>query len=121
MQVLVVKTSGAREPYSREKLQTGLTSACAKTAVKAEQIDELVDQVENEIASLSKREIASSYLGELVLKNLKQLDEVAYVRFASVYRQFRSIEDFVSELNVLKELSPLPATATILSGAVEED
>ena len=120
MQILIVKSSGEREPYSREKLQAGLTRACAKTAVRGEQIDELVDQVENELVTLAKREVSSSYLGELALRYLKRLDEVAYVRFASVYRQFRSIEDFVSELNILKETSREPA-ATILSGAADND
>ena len=103
MQILVVKSTGDREPYSREKLKAGVSRACAKTAVSAEQIDDLVDSVEAEISASGKREIPSSLVGELTLKKLSALDEVAYVRFASVYRQFQSIEDFVSELGNLKE------------------
>ena len=102
MQILVVKSTGDREPYSREKLKAGVSRACAKTAVSAEQIDDLVDSVEAEISASGKREIPSSLVGELTLKKLSALDEVAYVRFASVYRQFQSIEDFVSELGNLK-------------------
>ncbi len=75
--------------------------------VTAEQIDDLVDSVENELAALGKREIPSSLLGELTLKRLRNTNQVAYVRFASVYRQFRSIEDFISELNTLKDTQEL--------------
>ena len=107
MQILVSKRSGGREPYSREKLQAGVNRACAKTSVTAEQIDDLVDSVENELASLGKKELPSSLVGELALQRLRDLDEVAYVRFASVYRQFRSIEDFVSELSSLKDVQSL--------------
>lgn len=103
MQILVVKSNGGREPYAREKLQAGIRRACAKTLVSAEEIDDLVDSVENEMATLGKREIPASLVGELALKRLSELDEVAYVRFASVYRQFKSIEDFVSELGNLKD------------------
>lgn len=107
IQLLVVKRSGNREPYNREKLLGGVRRACAKTMVTAEQIDDLVDSVENELAALGKREIPSSLLGELTLKRLRNTNQVAYVRFASVYRQFRSIEDFISELNTLKDTQEL--------------
>lgn len=102
IQLLIVKSSGAREPYSREKLRAGVSSACAKTMVTAEEIDNLVDSVENELASAGKREVLSSALGDLVLMRLRTLNEVAYVRFASVYRAFQSIHDFIEELNTLK-------------------
>lgn len=122
MQVLVVKRSGSREPYTREKLLAGVRRACAKTMVTAEQIDDLVDSVENELAMLGKKEVPASLLGELSLSRLRELDEVAYVRFASVYRQFRSIEDFVSELNTLKDTQTLldNAQATI-TGVTGDD
>ena len=103
MQILVVKRSGGREPYLRDKLRAGISRACAKTLVSAEEIDDLVDSGENEMATLGKREIPAATMGELALKRLSKLDEVAYVRFASVYRQFQSIEDFVSELGNLKD------------------
>lgn len=110
IQLLVVKRSGSREPYTREKFRGGIARACAKTMVTAEQVDDLVDSVENELAALGKREIPSTALGELALARLRTLDQVAHVRFASVYRQFRNIEDFVAELNTLKD------TDSLLSG-----
>jgi transcriptional repressor NrdR len=103
MQLLVVKRSGNREPYSKEKLRAGITRACAKTMVTAEQVDDLVDSVENELASLGKREVSASFLGEMALSRLRKLNQVAYVRFASVYRQFQSVEDFIHELEILRE------------------
>lgn len=101
LQISIVKSSGRREPYIREKLRTGIGTACAKTTVTAEQIDDLIDKVELELQALGKREIQSRFLGEIVLSRLQEMNEVAYVRFASVYRQFQSIEDFISELNSL--------------------
>jgi transcriptional repressor NrdR len=98
----VVKRSGIREPYIRDKLRAGISRACAKTTVTAEQIDDLVDSVENELLASGRREVAASMLGEIGLRLLSNLDQVAYVRFASVYRQFRSIEDFIAELNLLR-------------------
>ncbi len=103
MQLLVIKRSGSREPYTREKLRAGVSRACSKTTITAEQIDDLVDSVENELASDGKREVTATDLGEIALAKLRNLDQVAYVRFASVYRQFRSIEDFVAELHTLTE------------------
>lgn len=102
MPVLVVKRSGEREPYSREKLRSGLVRACEKTLITAEQIDNVIEDIENELAKHGRREVASAILGELVLNELKDLDQVAYVRFASVYRQFRSIDDFIKELQELQ-------------------
>lgn len=102
IQFLVVKRSGIREPYTRDKLRAGLSRACAKTTVSAEQIDDLVDSVENELMASGRREVPSTLLGELALSFLSNLDQVAYVRFASVYRQFRSIDDFIAELNALR-------------------
>ncbi|MBX9686205.1 MAG: transcriptional regulator NrdR [Candidatus Obscuribacterales bacterium] len=101
IQILVVKNSGSREPYSREKLMTGIVTACRKTTVSAAQIEELIDALELELQVLGKREIQSSQLGELTLARLRLLNQVAYVRFASVYRQFQSVEDFISELQEL--------------------
>jgi len=103
MQLLVVKRSGNREPYSREKLRAGISRACAKTMVTAEQVDDLVDSVENELASIGKKEVSASFLGERSLSRLRKLNQVAYVRFASVYRQFQSVEDFINELETLRE------------------
>ncbi len=103
IQLLVVKSAGHREPYMREKLRAGISRACAKTMVTAQQIDDLVEAVENELAGLGKREVSSSQVGEMALAKLRSLHQVAYVRFASVYRQFRSIADFIAELDTLKD------------------
>ena len=103
MPVLVVKRSGEREPYSREKLRSGLVRACEKTVITAEQTDNIIESIENELVKQGKREVNSYLIGELVLNELKDLDQVAYVRFASVYRQFRSIDDFIKELQGLRE------------------
>ena len=89
MPVLVVKRSGAREPYSREKLRSGIVRACEKTQITANQIDNILDDIENELAKEGKREVSSANIGKHVLSQLKDLDQIAYVRFASVYRQFR--------------------------------
>lgn len=102
IQLLVVKTSGEREPYIRNKLRAGVAAACAKTMVTAEEVDNLVDAVENELTSAGKREVSSSALGSVVLSKLRLLNQVAYVRFASVYRQFKSVDDFIEELNSLR-------------------
>ncbi len=102
MPVLVVKRSGQREPYSREKLRSGIVRACEKTLINASQVDNVIDNIENELAKHGKREVGSTILGELVLSELRELDQVAYVRFASVYRQFRGIDDFIKELQELQ-------------------
>jgi transcriptional repressor NrdR len=107
IQLLVVKRSGNREPYTREKFHGGVARAAAKTMITADQVDDLVDSIENELATLAKREIPSTLLGEMALTRLRGLDQVAYVRFASVYRQFRSIQDFIAELNTLKDTKAL--------------
>jgi transcriptional repressor NrdR len=101
VQFLVIKSSGEREPYNREKLQAGILSACAKTMVTADQVETLVDAVETELMGWNKREVSSSDLGDLVLSRLRTLNQVAYVRFASVYKQFQSIDDFINELRAL--------------------
>ncbi len=103
IQILVVKASGGREPYSREKIKAGIVTACRKTTVSADQIEELIDGLELELQILGKREISSSQLGQLLLARLKLMNEVAYVRFASVYRQFQSVEDFILELKRLAD------------------
>lgn len=104
MQTLIIKRSGRREPYMREKFRAGVARAVSKSMITAEQIDDLVDSVESELTALNKQEVNSSFLGELSLARLKDLDQVAYVRFASVYRQFRSVQDFIEELELLQNL-----------------
>jgi transcriptional repressor NrdR len=105
--ILVVKRDGRRESFDRKKLINGIMKACEKRPVSLEQIEELIDQVEREIAQEFDREVASVEIGERVMRHLHQLDEVAYVRFASVYRSFKDISQFMGELrDLLKKKQP---------------
>jgi transcriptional repressor NrdR len=95
---MVVKKDGRREPFSREKIVSGIRKACQKRPVSMTRIEEFVDSLELFFQELGKKEIDSSEIGERVINKLKEWDEVAYVRFASVYRQFRDINEFMAEL-----------------------
>jgi len=99
--LFVVKKDGRREQYDRTKLLTGLTRACEKRPVSREQIEHLLDEVEGVIFGKFKTEVKSSELGNEVIERLQVLDEVAYVRFASVYRQFKDINQFMKEVKGL--------------------
>lgn len=98
---LVVKKDGRREPYDREKLISGLQKAVEKRPVSMDQLEALVAGVEARVLERGEKEVASSLLGEEVMRRLRALDQVAYVRFASVYRSFRDIEEFMDELKGL--------------------
>jgi transcriptional repressor NrdR len=98
---LVVKKDGRREPYSREKLQAGLRRACEKRPVRTEVIDQTVDDIERRIAELCLKEIPSLQIGDFLMDALRLLDQIAYVRFASVYREFSDISQFVEALEAL--------------------
>jgi transcriptional repressor NrdR len=99
--MIVVKNDGRREPFDRQKLLKGIELACNKRPVSEKKIISLVEEIEEELQTLSKREITSKEVGALVMKRLKDLDEVAYVRFASVYHKFKDINEFMSELKGL--------------------
>lgn len=99
--LMVVKKDGRREPFDRRKLLTGLTLACRKRPVAAGRVHELVDEVERELRARSELEVASQDIGELVMEKLRREDEVAYVRFASVYREFKDVHGFVQEIEKL--------------------
>lgn len=99
--VLVIKKDGSRQPYERVKVQKGILRACEKRNVTAEQLEKLVDGIEGQIFNSLEREITTEFIGGLVMDRLRLLDEVAYVRFASVYRHFKDIKTFMSELNKL--------------------
>lgn len=101
--LVVVKRDGTRQLYNRDKLLTGLMRACEKTAVTSIQLDELIANVEKELYESGEQEVSSSIIGRLVMEELAQLNDVAYVRFASVYRQFTDLESFERELNNLRE------------------
>ncbi len=95
---MLVKKDSRREPFSRDKIISGIRKACQKRPISVTQIEEFVDSLEFYFQELGKKEIDSSEVGERVIKKLKEWDEVAYVRFASVYRQFKDISEFMSEL-----------------------
>lgn len=99
--ILVVKRDGKRVPFDRQKLIKGLLRACEKRPVGADRIEELVSGVEKELQNQMEGEVSSLRIGEMVLSRLRELDEVAYVRFASVYRQFRDISEFSEEIQGL--------------------
>lgn len=95
---MVVKKDGRREPFNREKIISGIRLACRKRPISVTRIEEFVDSIEAYFQELGKKEIDSSEVGEKVINKLKEWDEVAYVRFASVYRQFKDIKEFMTEL-----------------------
>lgn len=102
--LIVVKRDKTRQQFDREKLLTGLLRACEKRPVALEQLEEVADDIESSIHNTLKREISSVEIGELVMSKLKNIDEVSYVRFASVYRQFKDVNTFMDELQkILKE------------------
>ena len=96
--LLVVKKDGRREPFDREKLLTGMAKACEKRPVSREALERTADAIENDLAESGRTEIAAKEVGERVMGHLFKLDEVAYVRFASVYRSFKDLSDFMDEL-----------------------
>ena len=96
--LIIIKKDNTREQYNRSKIEDGVLRACHKRPVSAQQITTLVDEVENEIFNREEREIPSGTIGELVMNKLKDLDAVAYVRFASVYREFKDVNTFMDEL-----------------------
>jgi transcriptional repressor NrdR len=97
--LLVIKKDGTREPFDREKLMSGILKSCEKRPVSTAQVENLVSSIEAQTQNSLKREISSRDIGEMVMEGLKQIDEVAYVRFASVYRQFKDVNSFLQELN----------------------
>ena len=96
--LIVIKKDQNREQFDRSKIEAGVLRACHKRPVSAEQIHRLVDDVETEVFNLEEREIPSSVIGEIVMDKLKDLEAVAYVRFASVYREFKDVNTFMDEL-----------------------
>lgn len=99
--IIVIKKDGSRESFDRQKLLTGMLRACEKRPVSIETLDRAISNIETVIQNSLDREVNSEKIGELVMEKLKSIDEVAYVRFASVYRQFKDINTFMTELNKL--------------------
>lgn len=96
--LIIIKKDNNREAYDRSKIEAGVLRACHKRPISAAQINRLIDEVETEIFNMEEKEISSGIIGELVMNKLKELEAVAYVRFASVYREFKDINTFMDEL-----------------------
>ena len=101
--LMVIKKDNTREVYDRAKIEAGVLHSCHKRPVSPQQIGTLIDEIENMIFNKEEREVPTSVIGELVMDKLKDLDEVAYVRFASVYREFKDVNTFMEELNKIIE------------------
>ena len=99
--IIVIKKDKSRETFNRDKLMTGLLRACEKRPVSIDTLDNMIDEIETTLQNSLDREVSSENIGQLVMEKLKKIDEVAYVRFASVYRQFKDINTFMRELNKL--------------------
>lgn len=103
--LIVIKKDKNREPYDRSKIESGIIRACHKRPISASQISAIVDDIEAELFSRSEREISTQVIGELVMDKLRKLDPVAYVRFASVYREFKDVNTFMDEIRKFMENS----------------
>jgi len=100
---MVIKKDGRRESFNADKIRSGLLIACKKRPIETDKIDEIVDNIEKKLIGLGEKEIPSSSIGEEIMAALKELDKVAYVRFASVYRQFKDINELMDEVKTLFE------------------
>lgn len=109
-QLIVIKNDGTRELFSRSKLLSGLYRACEKTPVTSLQLDSVINNIEQELYACGEQEVSSSKVGELVMDQLARLNEVAYVRFASVYRRFKDIASFERELSIVRQGKHIPAS-----------
>ena len=101
MPLMVIKKDNSREVYDRSKIEAGILHSCHKRPVSPQQIDDMIDEIENWIFNLEEKEVETSVIGEKVMEKLKDVDEVAYVRFASVYREFKDVNTFMEELGKL--------------------
>lgn len=119
--IFVIKKDGRREEFSRDKLLSGIRKACEKRPLPTGAIDKFMDAIEVELYKVGKREVSSSYIGDLVMEGLKKLDHIAYIRFASVYREFADITDLkleVDSLTIRRELTPKNQLPLLSSEAV---
>lgn len=101
MILMVIKKDGSREAFDRSKIMNGIVKACEKRPIPVAEIEAVVDEIERGLNNMMEKEVESSFIGELIMEKLRDMDEVAYVRFASVYRQFTDINTFVSEIEKL--------------------
>ncbi|RPI55438.1 MAG: transcriptional repressor NrdR [Chloroflexi bacterium] len=103
LRLMVIKQDGRRESFDRDKIVRGIQIACAKRPIETESIEELVSGIESELYHRGSREVTSREIGEMVMHNLRRLDEVAYIRFATIYRRFADVEDLADEIENLME------------------
>jgi transcriptional repressor NrdR len=103
LRLMVVKRDGRREPFDRTKILQGIQTACAKRPVPTDSIEEVISGIERELYHRGSREVTSREIGEMVMQNLRRLDEVAYIRFATIYRRFADVEDLADEIENLLE------------------
>ena len=101
MPLMVIKKDNSREVYDRSKIEAGILHSCHKRPLSSQQIKAVIDEIENQIFNMEEKEVPTSVIGELVMKKLQTLDEVAYVRFASVYREFKDVNTFIEEIGKL--------------------
>lgn len=99
--LMVVKKDKRREVFDRQKVLSGIIKACEKRPVPLAKMEEMVDEIERDLSNLMEKEVESTYIGELIMEQLKKVDEIAYVRFASVYRQFTDVNTFIKEIEKL--------------------
>ena len=104
MPLMVIKKDRTRELYDRGKIEAGILHSCHKRPVSTQQINALIDEIETQIFNMEEKEVETTAIGELVMRKLQQLDEVAYVRFASVYREFKDVNTFMEELGKLLKI-----------------
>lgn len=107
MPLMVIKKDRSRETYDRSKIEAGVIHSCHKRPVSPQQINVMIDEIENQVFNMEEKEVETSSIGELVMNRLKKLDEVAYVRFASVYREFKDVNTFMEELGKLLNSKPI--------------
>lgn len=118
--VIIVKKDNRREEFNRDKVLTGIKKACEKRAISMDQIAETVDEIERDLCESNAREISSKIIGEKIINALKKIDDVAYVRFASVYREFKDVSDFIEELKGLIPEKGRPLTFDSVSGKADD-
>ena len=105
--LMVIKKDETREPYDREKAEKGIVLACHKRPVSAEQVAAILDDLENRLFATGRKEVPVSLIGEIIMEHLRDIDEVAYVRFASVYREFKDVDTFAEEIRKLLKRSSI--------------
>tara|TARA_B100001105_G_scaffold21699_1_gene15472 strand:- start:22 stop:528 length:507 start_codon:yes stop_codon:yes gene_type:complete len=117
----LVKTDESREPFDETKLRSGILKATEKRPISSEEIEELISRVIRKVQKMGEREIQSRLLGEIVIEELREIDEIAFVRYASVYRRFQDVEEFEKEIESLRDATPMEKKRTQISIFQDEE